>query len=95
MNCPKCGSPLNVRRGAHGPWLGCSRFPKCRGRLGWTTMDAKIKEKWERALEEHEKANPQKIITKLGGEPVGDSYKPNVKNVEENGGEVIDDMEQA
>jgi DNA topoisomerase I len=94
MNCPKCGSLLNVRRGAHGPWLGCSRFPKCRGRLGWTTMDAKIKEKWERALEEHEKANPLKTILKLDGEPVGDSYKPIVKGVEENGGgEIINDME--
>jgi DNA topoisomerase I len=92
MKCPKCGSPLNVRRGAHGAWLGCSKFPKCRGRLGWTTMDAKIKERWEKALEDHEKANPLKNIMKMNGEPVGDSYKPVVQGVEENGGEA-DSME--
>jgi DNA topoisomerase-1 len=93
MKCPKCESPLNVRRGAHGAWLGCSRFPKCRGRLGWTTLDAKIKDRWEKALEEHEKVNPLKTIMKLNGEQAGDSYKPNVQNVEDNH-EGVETMEQ-
>jgi DNA topoisomerase I len=93
MKCPKCESFLNIRRGAHGPWLGCSRFPKCRGRQGWASMESKVKERWEKALDEHEKAHPLKIILKLNGERVGDSYKPNLLNVEENRKEVEKDME--
>jgi len=30
--CPTCGSPLYLRGGKRGPWLGCSKYPKCRGR---------------------------------------------------------------
>lgn len=95
MKCPKCGAPLNIRRGAHGPWLSCSKFPRCRGRQGWASMDKEIKAMWEKALDEHEKSNPQKIILKMNGGPVGDSYKPSVQNVEESqqGIDVIDDME--
>ena len=28
LPCPTCESPLNLRSGARGPWLGCSRFPQ-------------------------------------------------------------------
>jgi len=93
MKCPKCGAPLNIRRGAHGPWLSCSKFPRCRGRQGWASMDKEIKSRWEKALEEHEKVNPLKTILNLNGEPVGDSYKPNLLNVEENRTNEILDME--
>jgi DNA topoisomerase I len=93
MKCPKCSASLNIRRGAHGPWLSCSKFPKCRGRQGWASMDKEIKAKWEKTLDEHEKANPMKIILKLNGEPVGDSYKPNVQSVEDSRPDDIDDME--
>lgn len=27
--CPKCGSPLVVRRGKYGDFIGCSNYPKC------------------------------------------------------------------
>ena len=37
--CPKCDSPLNLRRSKRGPWLSCSKFPKCRGRLAWSAID--------------------------------------------------------
>jgi DNA topoisomerase-1 len=30
--CGTCGSPLYLRGGKRGPWLGCSKYPKCRGR---------------------------------------------------------------
>ena len=93
MKCPKCGAQLNIRRGAHGPWLSCSKFPKCRGRQGWASMDKDMKARWEKALEGHEKANPQKIILKLNGEPVGDSYKPSLLNVGDNRQDDVDDME--
>ncbi|MBW2610143.1 MAG: type I DNA topoisomerase [Deltaproteobacteria bacterium] len=82
LHCPKCESPLNLRRGARGPWLSCSKFPKCRGRKGWAPLGEEIKAKWEKALEEHEKAHPRPIIRKLDGTPVGDDYKPQAKKVD-------------
>ncbi|MEZ8196552.1 DNA topoisomerase family protein [Vibrio cortegadensis] len=27
--CPECGSELQLRRGKHGPFLGCSQYPSC------------------------------------------------------------------
>lgn len=29
--CPKCQSPMTVRHGKFGPFLGCSRYPECKG----------------------------------------------------------------
>jgi DNA topoisomerase-1 len=29
-DCPQCGQPLVSRTGKHGPFIGCSGFPKCR-----------------------------------------------------------------
>ena len=29
MVCPKCGSPLKVRNGKFGQFLGCSNYPEC------------------------------------------------------------------
>jgi DNA topoisomerase-1 len=31
--CPRCGAAMKVRRGRGGPFLGCSKYPKCRGTL--------------------------------------------------------------
>jgi DNA topoisomerase-1 len=88
LPCPKCEAPLNLRRGARVPWLSCSKFPKCRGRLGWVSLDAKTKTKWEKALVEHEKAHPQPDLRKVDGSPVGDAYKPQAQNAaEDEGGE--------
>ena len=80
LKCPKCESDLNIRRGARGPWLSCSKFPKCRGRLGWAPLDDKTKKHWEKALDEHEKQNPQPVIKNLSGEPIGDSYTPRLES---------------
>jgi DNA topoisomerase-1 len=86
LPCPNCEAPLNLRRGTKGPWLSCSKFPKCRGRLGWVSLEGGIKTQWEKALEEHEKVHPQPIIRKLDGSPVGDSYEPRGQGVDEDGG---------
>jgi DNA topoisomerase-1 len=83
LACPKCESPLNLRRGERGPWLSCSKFPKCRGRSGWGPLDEKVKEKWEKTLTEHEKAHPLTPIQKLDGSPVGDAYKPQVRSLDD------------
>lgn len=80
--CPKCGSPLNLRRGARGPWLSCSAFPKCRGRLGWASLEEKVKKNLEKALRAHEEAHPQPVLRKVNGEPLGDQFtlKPDESN---------------
>ena len=90
IQCPKCDAPLNIRRGARGPWLSCSKFPKCRGRLGWAPLDDDIKDKWEKALKSHEDAHPLPEIKKVNGEPVGDNYRPRMLNELDNGSEIAD-----
>ena len=40
--CPICGAPMVERSGPHGTFLGCSRFPKCKGtRNQQSTTDIK------------------------------------------------------
>jgi DNA topoisomerase-1 len=56
--CPKCQAPLNMRRSKRGPWLSCSKFPKCRGRLAWTSLEPQKQKTLEEQLVAHEKANP-------------------------------------
>ncbi|GAB5411440.1 MAG: type I DNA topoisomerase [Chlamydiales bacterium] len=31
QDCPKCKSPMTLRHGRFGPFLGCSKYPDCRG----------------------------------------------------------------
>jgi DNA topoisomerase-1 len=76
LECPNCSAPLNLRRGARGPWLSCSRFPKCRGRLGWASQDPHLKERWEKALETHEKSHPRPEIRDVHGQPLPENHRP-------------------
>lgn len=70
LACPKCSSPMNLRRGKRGPWLGCSAFPKCRGRLAWSSVDEKLQKKLEKQLEAQEKEHPPVVITSFAeGKP--------------------------
>ncbi|HVU63815.1 MAG TPA: DNA topoisomerase, partial [Phycisphaerales bacterium] len=71
--CPKCGAPMNLREGIRGPWLGCSTFPKCRGRGKWTDLSEAQQKKLEAELEAHVKAHPIPIIRTLDGKPLTDS----------------------
>ncbi|TVS05044.1 MAG: type I DNA topoisomerase [Phycisphaerales bacterium] len=73
LPCPTCESPLNLRSGVRGPWLGCSRFPKCRGRGKWTELEDAQREALEKRLEAHERANPVPIIETLDGKPLTDA----------------------
>jgi DNA topoisomerase I len=68
--CPKCGAPLYLRSGKRGLWLGCSKFPKCRGRLAWGTLDEASRTRWEHVMDEHQKAHPEVTITMADGKPV-------------------------
>lgn len=31
MNCPECGSEMVERYGQYGRFMGCSRYPECKG----------------------------------------------------------------
>ncbi|MDP7070164.1 MAG: DNA topoisomerase [Phycisphaerales bacterium] len=70
LECEKCGKPLNLRMGKRGPWLGCSSFPKCRGRGKWKSLDDEIRATLEAALEAHEQANPRPVVKRLDGDPI-------------------------
>ena len=72
LQCPKCESPLNLRRGKRGPWLGCSKFPKCRGRMAWTKLEEAMRNKLAADLEAHEKANPHGVIRTLDGQIISE-----------------------
>ncbi|HEX2838792.1 MAG TPA: DNA topoisomerase [Phycisphaerales bacterium] len=73
LPCSICEAPLNLRNGLKGPWLGCSRFPKCRGRGKWAELDEKKRAELEKALEAHSKAHPAPIIRTIDGKPLTDS----------------------
>jgi DNA topoisomerase-1 len=70
LPCPKCGAPMNLRNGKRGPWLGCSAFPKCRGRESWAKIDEKKRSALEKALAAHEAGQQAFTITTLDGTPV-------------------------
>lgn len=72
LPCPKCGTAMNLRTGKRGPWLGCSAFPKCRGRESWTKIEEKKQKTLEKALALHEASQPKFEITTMSGEPITD-----------------------
>ena len=76
LSCPKCSAPMNLRRGARGPWLSCSKFPKCRARIGWSTLDEAGRKSLEIALETHEKKNPLAVVHTIDGTAVSEGYEP-------------------
>ena len=65
LPCTKCDRMLYLRRGKRGPWLGCSGFPKCRGRGKWADLEDAQQTELETALAAHETANPQILIKDL------------------------------
>ena len=68
--CPKCNSPLYLRSGKRGLWLGCSKFPKCKGRLAWSTLDESAQRHWEKIMADHQKAHPAVMLTMIDGSAV-------------------------
>lgn len=73
LPCEKCGQPLAVRRGKgpRPPWLGCSGFPKCRGRGSWAGLDEAMQAALEARLEENDRENPIRIPVRASdGTPI-------------------------
>jgi DNA topoisomerase-1 len=71
--CPKCESPMNLRPGKYGPWLGCSRFPKCRGRGNFKGLPEPVQKQLLTALERWEHEHPTPIIKTTSGKPLTDA----------------------
>jgi DNA topoisomerase-1 len=61
---------MNLRTGKRGPWLGCSAFPKCRGRESWAKIPVEKQQALEKALAIHEANQPRFEITALDGTPL-------------------------
>ena len=77
--CPKCESPLNLRDSKRGFWLACSTFPKCRGRMAWSTVDDDTKQGFETGWTGHLKENPVPVVRNTSGQVLGDDYTPNIE----------------
>jgi DNA topoisomerase-1 len=60
---------MYLRTGKRGLWLGCSKFPKCRGRLSWNTLDPETQARWEKIMNDHMAAHPVVTIMMLDGKP--------------------------
>lgn len=70
LPCPKCGAPLFLRSGKKGLWLGCSKFPKCRGREAWGKLDPAVQRYWQEAWEAHQQEHPAVTLRMVDGTPV-------------------------
>ena len=80
--CPKCDAPLNVRMSKRGLWLSCSRFPKCRGRVAFTSIDEAKQAELDKAWKAHDAANPVPVIRTTEGVEIGENYMPRIAGAE-------------
>ncbi len=95
LPCNKCDSPLFLRTGKRGPWLGCSTFPKCKGRGGWAKLEDEIKERWSAELASWETANRPPDLFTVDGDKIEEGFEPMVlgddDGEDDSGGESDDD----
>ncbi|NTW49327.1 MAG: type I DNA topoisomerase, partial [Chlorobiales bacterium] len=75
MICPNCGAPLYLREGKRGLWLGCSKFPKCRGRKSWSELDEETQRKWQDEYDAHSRKYPTITIRMLDGSQLNPTAK--------------------
>jgi DNA topoisomerase-1 len=80
LPCPKCEAPLNMRDSKRGFWLSCSKFPKCRGRAGWTGVEEEKQKVLEAAWHKHVEENPVPQIKNTKGVVIGEEYVPNIQS---------------
>lgn len=70
LACPKCSAPLYLRTGKRGLWLGCSKFPKCRGRQAWGQLEPTVQHHWQDIMEKHQVRHPDIALQMVDGSPV-------------------------
>ena len=68
IECSKCGELLNLRDGKRGPWLGCSKFPKCRGRGAFAKLPEKEQKDLRKQLADHMKSQQTLVLTRRDGQ---------------------------
>jgi DNA topoisomerase-1 len=68
--CEKCGKVCNLRTGKRGPWLGCSGFPKCRGRADWKKLPEPKQKALLAALEKHSSENAPSTLCRRDGSAI-------------------------
>ena len=68
IECSKCGELLNLRDGKRGPWLGCSKFPKCRGRGAFAKLSEKEQKDLRKQLADHMKSQQTLVLTRRDGQ---------------------------
>jgi len=65
--CDKCGGTMNLRDGKRGPWLGCRKFPKCRGRAAFGKLPDAEQKDLEQQLKKHITGREQIRLTRRDG----------------------------
>jgi DNA topoisomerase I len=65
--CEKCGGMMNLRDGKRGPWLGCQKFPKCRGRAAFGKLPEAEQKDLEQQLKKHLAGHEQIFLTRRDG----------------------------
>ncbi len=68
--CAKCGKLCNIRDGKRGVWLGCSGFPKCRGRGDWKALGEAKQLAVTQALAAHSHANAPAVLCRRDGSAI-------------------------
>ena len=82
LPCNKCEAPLNMRDSKRGFWLSCSKFPKCRGRAGWSGVEEDKLKELEAAWNKHVLENPVPDIKNTQGVIIGDDYLPIIQSAD-------------
>ena len=65
--CDKCGSMMNLRDGKRGPWLGCQKFPKCRGRAAFGKLAETLQKDLTQQLKKHLSGHEMIRLTRRDG----------------------------
>ncbi|WP_417731430.1 type I DNA topoisomerase [Rosistilla oblonga] len=82
LTCPKCEEhPLYVRDSKRGLWLSCSSFPKCRGRVGFSSLEEDQQKKIEADWAAWVEAHPLPVIKTIEGQVVEDGYEPKLHTI--------------
>ena len=77
--CLTCGNPLYLRDGKRGPWLGCSKYPKCRGRGALNKLSPEDLKQVEALIPflKEEGAKAAELVAKvIGDNPAAAGKKP-------------------
>ncbi|MEL7088738.1 MAG: topoisomerase DNA-binding C4 zinc finger domain-containing protein, partial [Planctomycetota bacterium] len=100
--CPTCGeqndgTTLYVRDSKRGLWMSCSRFPKCRGRVGFGKLDEDVQADLEKKWAQHLKDNPIPEIVTASGHVIreDEEYHPIVAGQEPVAADVVEETVDA